>query len=89
VHPWSIEALAVAAETFKRCNWITMVHQRAYDARGAQSSSDGGVGGIEPKENRSLAQRPAAARICCSTTTQRHDAANAELCADRSGWRLR
>jgi hypothetical protein len=89
VNAWTVEALAVAAETFKRCHWITMVHQWSHDARCSQSTCDRGVGGVKPEENRSLAERPAAARICCSTTTQRDDAANAELCADRSGWRLR
>jgi hypothetical protein len=74
--------LAVAAETFKRCHWVTMVHQWAHDARGAQSPSDRGVGGIEPEEDCTLAERPTAARVCCSTTTQRHDTANAELCAN-------
>jgi hypothetical protein len=82
VHPWSIEALAVAAETFKRCHWITMVHQRAYDARGAQSSSNGGVGGVEPEEDRSLAECPSTTRVGCSTTTQRDNTADAELCAN-------
>jgi hypothetical protein len=82
MNAWAVEALAVAAETFKRRRWISMIHERTNNARRAQSSSDGGVGGIEPEEDRALAERPAAARIGCSTATQCHDAADAELCAN-------
>ena len=81
---WAVEALSFVAEAFKRCQWITLLHQRAHNARGAQSSSDGVVGGVEPEEDRALAKRPATAWICCSTTAERHDAADAELCANRS-----
>ena len=86
---WSVEALAFAAEAFKRCQWITLLHQWAHNARGAQSSSDGVVRGVEPKEDRALAERPATTRVCCSATAQRHDAANAELCTNGSSRRLR
>jgi hypothetical protein len=75
-------SLAVAAETFKRCHWITVVHQWANDARGAQSSSDRGVGSVEPEEDCTLAECPATARVGCSTTTQRDNTADAELCAN-------
>ena len=59
-----------------------MVHEWANDTRRTQSSSDRGVGCIEPEEDCSLAERPTAARIGCRTTTQRHDAADAELRAN-------
>ena len=89
MNAWAVEALTIATQAFQGGDRIGVIHQWANDTRRAQSSSDGVVGGVEPEEDRSLAERPATTRVCCSTTTQRHDAANAELCTDRSGGRLR
>ena len=65
-----------------------MIHEWTNNARSAQSSSDRGVGGIKPEKDGTVAERPATARVGCSTAAERHDAANTELCADGSGWRL-
>ena len=82
MNAWAVEALAIATKSFKRCHWVTMVHQRSYDTRGAQPSSDRVVGSVEPEEDCSIAERPATTRVCCSATTQRHNTANAELRAN-------
>jgi hypothetical protein len=89
MNTWAVEALAIATQAFQGGDGICVVHERSHDTRGAQSSSNGGVGGVEPEEDRSLAECPSTTRVCCSATTQRDDAANAELCTDRSGRWLR